>query len=410
MDEKRRVILHMDMDAFYASVEVHDDPSLKGKPLIIGALPTERGVVATCSYEARPFGVHSGQSIKEAYRLCPQGIYMHGHYDRYRQVSHQIHEILLSYTDQIQFVALDEGYLDITGSLKLFGSPEHIGREIKARVLETTGLTCSVGIGYNRMTAKLGSEEKKPDGFFAIESPEFFMEYFADRPARVIPGIGGKSAEKLSKLGLKTIKGLQGVSEDRLKTLFGEAGEYLYHACRGEGSDVIHRPEDEVAKSIGKEVTYQQDMTDRESMESTLKLLARGVSERLIRHGFWAETVTLKFKYNNLESHTRSKTLARPTRGAQEIYEVAAGLLTGVTLTKPVRLLGISTSGLTDEPVYQLNLIEEETGTSDEQRQKREKLDETMMDLSKRFGKGMVTTGGEMLSERILKEKKLIEE
>ena len=172
-----RIILHMDMDAFYASVEVHDDPSLAGKPLIIGALPSERGVVSTCSYEARPYGVRSGMSIKEAYRLCPNGIYMHGHYHRYHEVSDQVHEILLSYTDQIEFVALDEGYLDITGSTRLFGDPVHIGHEIKQRVLDVTGLTCSVGIGYNKMTAKLGSEEKKPNGFFVFESPEHFQTY-----------------------------------------------------------------------------------------------------------------------------------------------------------------------------------------------------------------------------------------
>ena len=157
----KRTVLHMDMDAFYASVEVRDNPDLAGKPLIIGALPNERGVVSTCSYEARPYGVRSGMSIKEAYRLCPDGIYMHGNYHKYHEVSDQVHQILMDYTDQIEFVALDEGYLDITGSLALFGGAESIGREIKRRVLETTGLTCSVGIGYNKMTAKMASEEKK---------------------------------------------------------------------------------------------------------------------------------------------------------------------------------------------------------------------------------------------------------
>ena len=158
------------MDAFYAAVEMRDNPSLRGKPVIIGALPHERGVVSTCSYEARQYGIHSAMSIKEAYRLCPHGIYMHGHFDKYHQASSQVHRIMADYTDQIEFVALDEGYLDITASLALFGGAARIGQDIKRRVWEETKLTCSIGIGYNMMAAKLASEEKKPDGFFVIPS------------------------------------------------------------------------------------------------------------------------------------------------------------------------------------------------------------------------------------------------
>ena len=402
-----RVILHMDMDAFYASVEVHDDPSLAGKPLIIGALPSERGVVSTCSYEARPYGVRSGMSIKEAYRLCPNGIYMHGHFHRYHEVSDQVHEILLSYTDQIEFVALDEGYLDITGSTRLFGDPVHIGHEIKQRVLNTTGLTCSVGIGYNKMTAKLGSEEKKPNGFFVFENPEHFQTYMADRPVRVLPGVGGKGADKLAGYGIHTIRDLLGWKEDKLVSLLGENGHDLYLAARGICSDHVSRLGEGDAKSIGKEVTYQRDMTDEEEMKSTLRLLARSVSLHLKKPGFYAQTVTLKIKYNDLSLHTRSHTLSSPVCSAADLYREAESLLHQAPLIRPVRLLGISTSHFTTEPSYQITLEENEKNSISSE--KKAKLDESLTKLMDRFGKDIVLTGGELNSQEVLRKRKLID-
>ena len=402
-----KVILHMDMDAFYAAVEVHDDPSLAGKALIIGALPSERGVVSTCSYEARKYGVRSGMSIKEAYRLCPDGTYMHGHYHRYHEVSDQVHEILLSYTDQVEFVALDEGYLDITGSTRLFGDPVHIGMEIKRRVHETTGLTCSVGIGYNKMTAKLGSEEKKPDGFFVFESPEHFQSYMADRPVRLLPGVGGKGAERLAGYGIHTIGELAKWEEKRLVELFGETGHDLYRSARGLGSDHVSRLGEGEAKSIGKEVTYQRDMTDLEEMKSTLRLLSRSVSLHLKKPGFYAQTVTLKIKYNDLSLHTRSRTLSSPVQGAAEIYPIVESLLLQAPLQRPVRLLGISTSHFTTEPSYQITLEENEARA--DRIEKQRQLDESLSKLMDRFGKDIVLTGGELNSQEILRKGKLID-
>ncbi|MBO6157755.1 MAG: DNA polymerase IV [Firmicutes bacterium] len=400
-----RIILHMDMDAFYASVEVHDDPSLAGKPLIIGALPSERGVVSTCSYEARPYGVRSGMSIKEAYRLCPNGIYMHGHYHRYHEVSDQVHEILLSYTDQIEFIALDEGYLDITGSIRLFGPPEKIGLEIKKRVLNATGLTCSVGIGYNKMTAKLGSEEKKPDGFFIFDSPEHFQSITKERPVRILPGVGVKGAARLASFGIQTVGDLRSWSRQRLEKTFGEFGSDLYLHCRGYGSDHVSRLGEGEAKSIGKEVTYQRDMQDPEEMHSTLKLLASSVSDHLKRHEFYASTVTLKIKYNDLSLHTRSKTLDNPVRSSHDLYQISLALLNQAPLKKPVRLLGISGSHFTTTPIYQYSLDEDEKRIDPE---KQEKVEKALDQLSARFGKGVIQTAGEMDSKRILKEKGLL--
>ena len=371
----KRTILHMDMDAFYAAVEVRDNPELRNKPLIIGALPNERGVVSTCSYEARVYGVRSGMSIKEAYRLCPNGIYMHGNYQKYHEISNQVHQILMDYTDQIEFVALDEGYLDITGSLTLFGGAETIGREIKQRVFETTQLTCSVGIGYNKMTAKMASEEKKPNGFFVIPDEEFFQSMIIDRPIRVLPGIGPKTADHLQHYHLNTIRDLLNWSETSLQKLLGASGSELYRAARGlDERPVLHLGDGE-AKSYGKEVTYQHDMTDLIEMESTLRLLARTLSIGLMEDGLWCYTVTLKIKYNNLQLHTRSKTFTNPIHDAKQLFAAASALLRKAPLTRPVRLLGISTSSFTNEPVHQITLADTA------KQEKKEKLNQTLMQL-----------------------------
>ena len=397
----KRTILHMDMDAFYAAVEVRDNPELKGKPLIIGALPNERGVVSTCSYEARVYGVHSGLSIKEAYRLCPNGIYMHGNYQKYHEVSNQVHQILMDYTDQIEFVALDEGYLDITGSLTLFGGAETIGREIKRRVFETTQLTCSVGIGYNKMTAKMASEEKKPNGFFIIPNENFFQSLIIDRPIRVLPGIGPKTADHLQHYHLNTIRDLLNWSETSLQKLLGASGSELYRAARGlDERPVLHLGDGE-AKSYGKEVTYQHDMTDLIEMESTLRLLARTLSIGLMEDGLWCYTVTLKIKYNNLQLHTRSKTFTNPIHDAKQLFAAASALLRKAPLTRPVRLLGISTSSFTNEPVHQISLADTA------KQEKKEKLNQTLLQLYDRFGKNSIQTGGELESKKILKERGL---
>ncbi len=397
----KRTILHMDMDAFYAAVEVRDNPELRNKPLIIGALPNERGVVSTCSYEARVYGVRSGMSIKEAYRLCPNGIYMHGNYQKYHEVSNQVHQILMDYTDQIEFVALDEGYLDITGSLALFGDAVTIGRQIKKRVLETTQLTCSVGIGYNKMTAKMASEEKKPNGFFVIPDEEFFRRLIIDRPIRVLPGIGPKTADHLKHYHLNTIRDLINWSETSLQKLLGVSGIELYRAARGiDDRPVLHLGDGE-AKSYGKEVTYQHDMTDLIEMESTLRLLARTLSMGLMEDGLWCYTVTLKLKYNNLQLHTRSKTLTNPIHDAAQLFSTARQLLRKTPLTRPVRLLGISTSSFTNEPVHQITL------SDTEKQEKKEKLNQTLLHLYDKFGKNAIQTGGELESHKILKERGL---
>ena len=218
-----QIIIHVDMDAFYASVEVRDNPALKGKPLIIGSLPSERGVVATCSYEARRYGVHSAMNIKEAYRRCPKGVYMHPNFEKYRAVSAQLHEIWDSYATASEAIALDEAYLDVTERAKTFDGAREIARAIKRRTLEELGLSCSVGLAYSKTAAKTASEEKKPDGYFEIPDRQAFVELMIDRDVRALYTVGAKTAEKLYSAGIRTVRDIQ-EKQDTVVTLLGKQG------------------------------------------------------------------------------------------------------------------------------------------------------------------------------------------
>ncbi len=218
-----QIIIHVDMDAFYASVEIRDHPELRGKPLIIGSLPQERGVVATCSYEARMFGVHSAMNIKEAYRLCPQGVFMHPNFEKYRTVSNQLHEIWNSYATAAEYIALDEAYLDVTESAVTWERACEFARLIKRRTQEELKLTCSVGVAYSKTAAKTASEEKKPDGYFEIPTAEDFVNLIIDRDVRVLYTVGAKTAERLNQTGIRTVRDIQQHQKEILR-LFENRG------------------------------------------------------------------------------------------------------------------------------------------------------------------------------------------
>ena len=219
-----QIIIHVDMDAFYASVEIRDNPMLRGKPLIIGSLPHERGVVATCSYEARKYGVHSAMNIKEAYRLCPRGIYMHPNFEKYRAVSSQLHAIWNTYASASEYIALDEAYLDVTGSAGNWEQACEFARCIKQRTFEELGLTCSVGIAYSKTAAKTASEEKKPDGYFEIPDPESFVNLIIDRDVRVLYTVGEKTAERLNRSGIRTVRDIREHRDEIIRS-FGKQGQ-----------------------------------------------------------------------------------------------------------------------------------------------------------------------------------------
>ena len=348
-----QIIIHVDMDAFYASVEMRDDPTLRGKPLIIGSLPSERGVVATCSYEARPFGVHSGMNIKDAYRLCPGGIYMHPNFEKYRAVSRQLHAIWDSYASASETIALDEAYLDVTEQAVDWEGARRIARLIKERTLDELKLTCSVGLAYSKTAAKTASEEKKPDGYFEILSPEEYVRLIQDRDVKVLYTVGGSTAEKLYGIGIRTVRDVQQRQEDVIR-LLGKQGRWITQVALGIDERRVEPYRPEEAKSIGRELTFQKDVDNYERRRDVLFLLALNVENRAKRVGLRGRGVTLKLTYANMKSITRSRSPAA-CGGAVSIWREAASLLDKVE-KRPVRLIGVSLYNLTDTEEQQLRL------------------------------------------------------
>ncbi len=399
-----KTIIHVDMDAFFASVEVRDNPALLGKPLIIGALPDERGVVSTCSYEARRYGIHSAMNIKEAYRRCPHGIFMHGNMSKYAEASEKIHKIMLKFTDVIEFVALDEGYMDVTGSIRLFGSAENIGRQLKKDIFEEVGVTCSVGISYSMMGAKLASEEMKPDGFFVIPTSEFLMKLIRKRPVSVINGIGSKTAEKLKMLGIVSVEDLINAPKGSLDSL-GVVGNEILSLARGiDNRQVIP---DSAAKSIGREHTFQNNIQDKEVLKDVLLLLARDVSIRAKKKGVYGRTVTLKVKFSDMHSITRSKSDAA-TNSAKDIYKAASRLLDNLRFAEKVRLVGVTLGNLQDtrtDKFKQISIFDEFDNT-EKTRQKNDALEDTIFGLHTKYGRNILKTGKELEVQQKIKKQK----
>lgn len=356
--EARRVdqiIIHVDMDAFYASVEIRDDPALKGKPLIIGSLPHERGVVATCSYEARKYGVHSAMNIKEAYRLCPSGVFMHPNFEKYRAVSNQLHDIWNAYASAAETIALDEAYLDVTEKAGTWENACRIARTIKRRTLQELGLTCSVGVAYSKTAAKTASEEKKPDGYFEIPTPQAFVALILDRDVGVLYTVGKKTAEKLNRSGIRTVRDIQARQEEVIR-LLGKQGQWIVRQALGQDDRkvIAYKPED--AKSISRELTFQEDVSDFDFLRDVLLLLSMSVERRAARVGLYGEGVTLKVTYADMKSISRSR-LIPSTRSAAVLYEETARMLEQIP-QRPVRLIGAGVYHLTHEQVRQLRFDE----------------------------------------------------
>ena len=388
-----KTIIHVDMDAFFAAIEIRDNPDLAGKPLIIGALPHERGVVSTCSYEARKYGVHSAMSIKEAYRRCPRGIYMHPNGEKYWAASQRVHAIWADYTDIVEYVSLDEGYLDVTGTTLLHGDPRQIGFEIKRRVVEEIGITCSVGVGYTMMSAKLASEEMKPDGFFEIRSPKALKKLIIDRDVRTIMGVGVKTAEVLHQAGLQTVRDLY-QNRKLVVTLLQNHGKQILELADGTDHRAITPYMD--PKSIGKEHTFQEDIRDFSYLKDTLLLIAKELSFEIHEKGLYAATVTLKITYANMKQITRSKTGDFTNRGS-EIFKTAASLLQTID-KRPVRLVGISLSSLSKTGARQLSLLDTHNYEQEE------KIDDVTFQIQQKYGKGAVKTANELSAEKRQKQ------
>ncbi|MCD6181524.1 MAG: DNA polymerase IV [Candidatus Cloacimonetes bacterium] len=344
-----RKIIHVDMDAFFAAVEMRDHPEYRGKPLIVGGKPDSRGVVSTCNYEARKYGIHSAMPSSQAYRLCPQALFVRGNFDAYREVSQQVREIFYQYTDLVEPVSIDEAYLDVTENIPGIASATEIARQIRARIREKTKLTASAGVSYCKFLAKVASDFNKPDGICVI-TPSQAEDFLAKLPVGKFHGIGKVSERKLRNLGIKTGADLKRWELKDLLKHFGKAGCYYYNIVRG----IDDRPvrTSWTRKSIGMERTYATDVADMEEMKQSLEKIGKKLSDSMAKKGIRARTITLKIKYDNFQLNTRALSFPEPTRDAKIISHSAAKLLEKHLGTdRSVRLLGISMSHLHREEV-----------------------------------------------------------
>jgi len=341
-----RKIIHIDMDAFYAAVEQRDFPELKGQPVIVGGQPDSRGVVATCSYEARKFGIHSAMPCSRAYQLCPQGVFVRPRFAAYKQASQDIHSVFKEYTDLIEPLSLDEAYLDVTNVELCEGSASLMAEEIRKKILQKTGLTASAGISYNKFLAKLSSDVNKPNGQFLIK-PGHGETFLSNFPIGKFYGVGKVTEKKMQLYGIKTGKDLRKKSLQELEVLFGNSAEYYYEISRGiDNRDVIsHR----VRKSLGSENTFQTDLSDEAEMLKQLKLLAIEVLESLELRELMAYTITIKVKYADFKQVTRSYTSDSILSIEDRVIDLLPVLLRKTEVTrKKVRLLGVSFSNLVE--------------------------------------------------------------
>jgi DNA polymerase-4 len=353
-DSCRRV-LHCDMDCFYAAVHMRDDPSLAGKPVVIGGRPDSRGVVAAASYEARRFGIHSAMPSAQARRLCAGVIFVPPDFRRYRQESEKIFAIYGEFTPLVQAVSIDEAYLDVTGRLGRFGSATALAREIRRRVAEERRLTVSIGVGPNRLIAKIASDFQKPDGLTVVP-PRRVQQFLDPLPVRRLHGVGPATERALAEMGVATVADLRRQPLDLLLARFGRPGRGLFEFARG----IDERPVETHSerKSLGTENTYDRDLTGRETVEPELERLAGEVAEALASRDLACCTVTLKVRYGDFTTITRSRTLAAPVRDGRGIAECALELLRRTeALSRPVRLLGVTASNLVHGQAAQLHLF-----------------------------------------------------
>ncbi len=341
-----RKIIHIDMDAFFASVEQRDNPELRGKPIAVGGNKI-RGVVAAASYEARKFGIHSAMPSKLAYKLCPQIIFVKPRFEAYKEASEKIHEIFHSYTELVEPVSIDEAYLDVTENKFNIPSATLIAKKIKHEIKTITKLTASAGVSFNKFLAKVASDYQKPNGLFVI-TPEEADKFIDQLPIGKIPGIGKVTEEKMHKLGIFSGKDLKARTEYFLNQHFGKIGTYFYHLIRNEIDDPV-TPE-RIRKSIGTETTFERDIDDENEIIFALNEIAKRLAERLDKYNIMGKTLTLKIKYFDFETNTRSRTTNNYIYSYNEIFEIASELLfIPVKPLKPIRLLGIQISNLNTE-------------------------------------------------------------
>ncbi len=355
-----RTIFHVDMDAFFVSVEELYDPSLKGKAVVVGGQRDERGVVSAASYAARKFGVHSAMPLRTAAKMCPHAIFVDGHPERYRQCSEKVHTVLGSFSPQVEMASIDEAYLDMSGTERLHGPPLKAAHALHLRMKADTGLNCSVGIGTSRLIAKVSSAQAKPNGVLWIVPGEE-AKFLAPLDVREIPGVGKVMESHLNALGIKKVGDLARLGESELSDRFGKWGLALAGKARGEDAGGWFDSEvgaDADAKSMSHEHTYNEDTADPAQLEATLMRLSEMVGRRLRESNVYARTIQLKLRYKDFTTITRAHTPAAPTQLDTEIFEEVRALFRknwkkGV----PIRLLGVQASSFASQP-DQINLLD----------------------------------------------------
>jgi len=374
-----RAITHVDMDAFYAAIEQRDRSELRGRPVIVGASPTGRGVVSAASYEARRFGVRSAMPIGRAARLCPHGAFLPVDMQKYQRVSVQVMHILADFSPLVEPVSVDEAFVDLTGTESLFGSPLDAVRRIKRRILDETGLTASAGLAANKFVAKVASDLEKPNGLVVVAAGDE-ARFLGALPIERLWGVGKVMAKELSELGFTTIGQLQRAPRAVLARRFGKHGDALYDLAFGRDDRAVEPFG--VPKSIGAEETFGVDCTDPEKLKTTLRAHAERVAAELREGGFAAGRVTVKLRLAPFETHTRSVT-GEPTQDGLELYRRALALLERDPVTRPVRLIGLSAARLSAGGTGQMDLL-------DPAALRRERLARVVDRLTARFGEGAV--------------------
>ncbi len=377
-----RTIMHVDMDAFFASVEILDNPDYKGKPVIVGGRKdSPRGVVSAASYEARKFGVRSAMPISKAVVLCPHGIFVPGRMDRYQEISRQIHDLFPQVSPLIEPLSIDEAFLDMSGCEHFYTSLEDMGLHLKKLIKQETGLTASVGIAPNKFLAKLASDWRKPDGLFVIR-PEDVQKFLYELPVNKIWGVGKKSEERLHQLGLYHVKDILPHSLEWLQKNVGEAlGNQIYHLARG----LDERPvvANQKAKSIGQETTFSEDQESLPFLRHQLAQMSENVGWRLREQGFYARTVSIKVRFHNFKTITRSHSLNYSFNDDDTIFSEALQLLEDIKL-QPIRLLGVTVSNFSVGS--QLSLFSSED-------QPKGQISEVMDTINRKFAPGTITKG-----------------
>lgn len=348
--QAHRKIIHVDMDAFYASVEQRDNPALRGKPVAVGGRPEKRGAVIAASYEARRYGIHSAMPARSAAARCMELIFVPPRFEVYREVSAQLKKIFLDYTELVEPLSLDEAYLDVTVDKPGLGSAVRVAQQIKQRIHTDLGLTASAGVSINKFLAKIASDLDKPDGLSLI-APEQVETFLAQLPIANFYGVGPATAAKMKALGIETGADLKGWEKDQLVAAFGKAGSYYYQVVRAEDNRPVNP--NRIRKSIGAERSFFEDLRQQQTMDAALLKIAEEVHQRLVKNKCSGYRLTLKIKYDNYDVVTRSRTLETPLQTVAEIAQLAQGLLaTHIEPDRPVRLLGITLSNLTSPQPY----------------------------------------------------------